>query len=173
MHIPTQAPKPIVTPAVSKPALPKDEQGNDLPIPEIVHSRQVRIEGGDVKTVIVGNDNGEYELFCNTKASNCLRHAPAKGHYVFNSNTKWKMPGANGYITLKFIQDWTVSYNKTENIALVPVEGRAQDELGVYRLSSWKGHVGMGDLLRFSNPDKQWPATESALRTIMSRTDGT
>jgi hypothetical protein len=140
----TQTPKPVATPAsTAAPAqqpLPRDENGNDLLVPEIVHSRQVRIEGSDVKTVIVGNENGEYDLFCNTKAGNCLTPVPAKGYYVFNSTTKWKTPGAKEYITLKWIQDWTVSYNKAENIALVPVEGGAPDEIGMYGLSSWKAH---------------------------------
>ncbi len=136
----SQSPTPITAtkPAPAKPALPKDENGYDLPMPEIVHARQVHIERGDVKTVIVGNDKGEYTLFCNTKASNCLTPAPAKDYYVFNSNTKWKMPGAKDYITLKWVQDWTITYNKAENIALVPTEGGAPDELGMYGLSSWK-----------------------------------
>jgi hypothetical protein len=131
-------PSATANPALAKPALPKDENGNDLQMPEIVHARQVRIESGDVKSVIVGNDNGEYTLFCNTKAGNCLTPVPAKDYYVFNSNTKWKMPGAKDYITLKWVQDWTVSYPKTENIALVPAEGGGSDELGMYGLSSWK-----------------------------------
>jgi hypothetical protein len=132
------APSTATNPSRTKPALPKDENGNDLQMPEIVHVRQVHIESGDVKSVIVGNDNGEYTLFCNTKASNCLTPVPAKDYYVFNSNTKWKMPGAKDYITLKWVQDWTVSYPKTENIALVPAESGGPDEFGMYGLSSWK-----------------------------------
>jgi hypothetical protein len=128
---------PVVAASPSKPALPKDENGNDLPMPEIVHSKEVRIDGGGVKTVIVGNDNGEYNLFCNTKADNCLTPNPTKGYYVFNSNTKWKMQGATDYMTLKWLQGWTVAYNKAENIALVPTEGGAPSELGMYGLSSW------------------------------------
>jgi hypothetical protein len=131
-------PSAAANPALTKPALPKDESGNDLPVPEIVHARQVHMEAGDVKSVIVGSDNGEYTLFCNTKASNCLTPVPAKDYYVFNSNTKWQMPGAKGYITLKWLQDWMVSYPKAENIALVPAQGGAPDESGMYGLSSWK-----------------------------------
>jgi hypothetical protein len=131
---PTPSAKTNATP--SKPALPKDENGDVLPMPEIVHARQVHI--GEVKTVIVGNDNGEYTLFCNTKADNCLTPAPAKDYYVFNSRTKWKMPGAKDYITLKWVQNWTVTYNNAENIALLPAEGGAPDEVGMYGLSSWK-----------------------------------
>ena len=131
-------PSTATNPAPTKPTLPKDENGNNLQMPEIVHARQVHIDPGDVKTVIVGNNNGEYTLFCNTKAGNCLTPVPAKNYYVFNSNTKWKMPGAKDYITLKWVQDWTVSYPKTENIALVPAEGGGPDELGMYGLSSWK-----------------------------------
>lgn len=130
-------PDTAASPTANKPALPKDENGYDLTLPEIVHSKEVRIEGGDLKAVIVGNENGEYNLFCNTKASNCLTPVPAKNYYVFNKNTKWKMPGAKDYITLKWVQDWTVTYNKAENIALVPTEGGAPDEIGLYGLSSW------------------------------------
>jgi hypothetical protein len=67
-----------------------------------------------------------------------LTPVPARAYYVFNSNTKWKMPGATGYITLKWMQDWAVSYPKAENIALVPAQGGAPDETGMYGLSSWK-----------------------------------
>lgn len=130
---------PVVAASPSKPALPKDESGNDLAMPEIVHSKEVRIDDGGVKTVIVGNENGEYDLFCNTKADNCLTPVPTKAYYVFNSNTKWKMPGATNYMTLKWLQDWTVTYNKAENIALVPTDGGAPAELGMYSLSSWHG----------------------------------
>jgi hypothetical protein len=107
-------------------------------MPEIVHSKQVRIEPRDLKTVIVGSEKGEYNLFCNTKAANCLTPVPARDYYVFNDNTKWKMPGAKDHISLKWIQDWTVKYNQSENIALMPVEGGAPEEIGVYGLSSWK-----------------------------------
>ena len=124
--------------APTPPALPKDENGVELPMPEIVHSKQVRIGGGDLKTITVGNANVDYILFCNTKASNCLTPVPARDYYVFNDNTKWKMPGAKDYITLKWIQDWTVRYNQAESIALMPVEGGAPEEIGVYGLSSWR-----------------------------------
>jgi hypothetical protein len=40
--------------------------------------------------------------------------------------------------SLQWIQDWTVKYNQSENIALMPVEGGAPEEIGVYGLSSWK-----------------------------------
>jgi hypothetical protein len=136
----SQAPTPVVatTPNVSKPASPKDENGIDLPMPEIVRSKKVSIVGSGVKTLTVGNANGDYILFCNTKASNCLTPVPARDYYVFNDNTKWKMPGAKDYITLKWVQDWTVKYNQAENIALFPVEGGAPEEIGVYGLSSWR-----------------------------------
>jgi hypothetical protein len=137
----SQAPTPAAatTPIVNKkPALPKDENGMDLPIPEIVRSKKVSIEGSGVKTLTVGNANGDYNLFCNTKADNCLTPVPARDYYVFNENTKWKMSGAKDYITLKWVQDWTVKYNQAENIALVPVEGGAPQEIGVYGLSSWR-----------------------------------
>jgi len=132
------SPVAATTPIVSKTALPKDENGIDLPMPEIVRSKKVNIEANDLKTITVGNTNGDYILFCNSKASNCLTPVPARDYYVFNEHTKWKMPGAKDYITLKWVQSWTVKYNQAENIALFPVEGGAPEDIGMYGLSSWR-----------------------------------
>ncbi len=124
------------TPAVVKPQLPKDEQGNDLSMPEIVRSKQVQIDH-EIKTVTVGNANGDYVLSCNMKAENCQTPTPGKNYYVFNKTTKWKFSGATGYVTLKWFQDWSVSYPNGENIALVPSDGGQPEEIGMYWLSSW------------------------------------
>jgi hypothetical protein len=52
---------------IVKPSLPiisynKDEQGNDLVMPEMVRSEQVQNDNHGVKTVTVGNANGDYAL---------------------------------------------------------------------------------------------------------------
>jgi len=49
------------------------------------------------------------------------------------------MPGAKDFITLAFVQDWTVSYNQGENIGLVPQEadGAGPEGMGMYTLDSW------------------------------------
>jgi hypothetical protein len=130
---PTTAP----APAVVKPVPVKDEEGNELTEPEKVRSEQVQNDNRGVKTVTVGNVNGNYVLSCNMKADNCVTPAPGKNYYIFNKNTKWKMPGATKSITLSWIQDWSVEYPNGENIALIPAEGGAPEEMGMYWLDSW------------------------------------
>src|SRR5262249_47325276 len=38
-----------------------------------------------------------YLLVCKMKALGCITPVPGKDYYVFNKNTKWKMPGAGLY----------------------------------------------------------------------------
>ena len=40
------------------------------------------------------------------------------------------MPGAKGFLTLAFIQDWTIKYNQGENVGLVAENGKA--DLGLF-----------------------------------------
>ena len=133
----SKPPTPAAAPTVVKQVLPKDEQGNELTEPEKVRSKQVQIDNRGVKTITVGNENGDYVLSCNMKADNCVTPVPGKNYYIFNKNTEWKMPRATGYITLAWLQDWSVKYNNGENIALVPVGGGAPEEIGMYWLDSW------------------------------------
>jgi len=97
-----------VAPIAAKPVV-RDEQGNELIEPEVVRSKQVQNDNRDVKTVIVGNANGEYVLSCNMKAENCVTPVP----------------------------DWTVSYPNAENLALLPAGGGQPEEMGMYWLDSW------------------------------------
>jgi hypothetical protein len=106
-------PTPAPAPAVVKPVPVKDEEGNVLTEPEKVRSKQVQNDNRGVKLVTVGNVNGDYALGCNMKAENCLTPAPGKDYYVFNENTRWKMPGATKSITLSWTQDWSVKYPPT------------------------------------------------------------
>jgi hypothetical protein len=126
-------------PVTVKPVPLKDEEGNKLSEPEKVRSRQVQTDNRGVKIVTVGNFNGDYALGCNMKADNCLTPAPGKDYYLFDKNTKWKMPGATKSITLSWIQDWSIKYPNGENIALIPAEGGAPQEMGMYWLQSWNG----------------------------------
>jgi hypothetical protein len=71
------------------------------------------------------------------KARGCITPVSGKNYYVFNKNTKWKMPGARDYITLTWLQDWTVIYTHGESISLLPAEGGSPYELGMYWLQSW------------------------------------
>jgi hypothetical protein len=103
--------------------------------PEVVQLENVQIEG-DMRTVYVGNANNHYLLYCNIKATTgCITPEENKNYLLFNANTRWKLPGANTFITLAFIQDWTIKYNQGENIGLVPEDGdRGPDHLGLYLL---------------------------------------
>lgn len=130
-------PTPAAAPAVVKPVPVKDEEGNVLTEPEKVRSKQVQNDNRGVKIVTVGNANGNYTLGCNMKAENCLTPVPGRDYYLFNKNSKWKMPGATKSITLSWIQDWSVKYPNGENIALIPVEGGDPQEMGMYWLDSW------------------------------------
>jgi hypothetical protein len=47
------------------------------------------------------------------------------------------MPGARDYITLTWLQDWTLTYADGENVSLLPAEGGSPYELGMYWLQSW------------------------------------
>lgn len=90
--------------------------------PEVVRSENVRVEG-DMKIVTVGNAQRHYSLFCNVKAAGCITPEPGKDYLLFDAKTRWKMPGAKDFISLAFVQDWTIKYNEGENIGLVPEQG--------------------------------------------------
>jgi hypothetical protein len=89
--------------------------------PEVVRSENVRIDG-DMKIRTVGNAQRHYTLFCNVKVAGCTTPERGKNYLLFDTSTRWKMPGAKDFITLAFVQDWTVKYNEGENIGLVPEE---------------------------------------------------
>src|SRR5579859_8059115 len=46
--------------------------------------------------------------------------SPAKRLLTFRANTKWLRKGAKGPIDLKFMQGYSVKYNNSENIGLMP-----------------------------------------------------
>jgi hypothetical protein len=89
--------------------------------PDIVRLENLRVEGGDMKIVTVGNAQKHYSLFCNVSAAGCITPERGKSYLLFDAKTRWKMPVAKDFITLAFVQDWTVKYNQGENIGLVPV----------------------------------------------------
>ena len=72
--------------------------------------------------------------------------APSKDYFLFNKTTKWKFPGATGYVTLDWLQDWSIKYTNLENIALVPDEG-ARTAIGMYWLVSWSKNEAKPDPL--------------------------
>jgi hypothetical protein len=98
--------------------------------PEVVQLENMQVEG-EMRTVYVGNANNHYLLYCNTKTSGgCITPEENQNYLLFNANTRWKMPGAKDFITLAFIQDWTIKYNQGENVGLVAENGKG--DLGLF-----------------------------------------
>jgi len=104
--------------------------------PEVVRLENVRIDG-EMRVVYVGSAKKHYVLFCNIKADGCITPQANKNYLLFDANTRWKMPGAKDFITLAFVQDFTVKYSEGENIGLVP-EG-ADGDLGMFILDKTGG----------------------------------
>src|SRR5262249_4786773 len=106
--------------------------------PEIVRLESVRVYE-EMKTVTMGNAKGHYSLFCNVKADGCITPERGKKYYLVNGSTRFKMPGAKGFLTLAFIQDWTVKYNTGENIGLVAAEDVKGGSLGIFLIDRADG----------------------------------
>lgn len=107
--------------------------------PDVVRLENVRVEGGDMKIVTVGNAQRHYSLFCNVTAAGCITPERGKNYLLFDGRTRWKMPGAKDFIDLAFVQDWTVKYNQGENIGLIPEKGGGPNELGMFLLDRTGG----------------------------------
>ena len=113
------------------------------PEPEVV--RLIKIESvGEEKHVTVGNVDGRYVLVCNEETNDehhaiksCLTPRPQRDYLLFKSNTKWLVAGATEPMTLSFMQDYTVSYNRAENIGLMSSQKSDNEGFGVYWLLSW------------------------------------
>jgi hypothetical protein len=110
----------------------------DIVPPEIVRLENVQVEG-DMKHIYVGNATKHYLLYCNLKADGCITPEENKNYLLFNSNTRWKMPGAKDFITLKFMQDWTVTYNSGTNIGLIAETPNKGSAIGVFLLDETGG----------------------------------
>jgi len=98
--------------------------------PEVVQVENMFVEG-TMRTVYVGNANNHYLIYCNTKAdSGCITPEENKNYLLFDANSRWKMPGAKDFLTLSFIQDFTIKYNQGENVGLVAQDGKS--DLGLF-----------------------------------------
>jgi hypothetical protein len=84
-------------------------------------------------------------LVCNEEVNNerehpyksCLTPRPQRDYLLFKSNTKWLVTGAPQPMTLLFMQDYTVSYNRSENIGQMSSRKSDDEGFGVYWLLSW------------------------------------
>jgi hypothetical protein len=113
----------------------KGDSGDGIP-PEVVQVEKVDINSTGVKTLIMGDAQGHYELSCNSDQKTCVTPSPGKNYLLFKKASKWKFPKAKDYVTLEWIQNWTGSYPDRENVALLPEDGGYP--MGVYWFSSWK-----------------------------------
>jgi len=112
---------------------PVAASAQNLVPPEVVQLENLQ-EDGDMRVVYMGNSTNHYFLYCNMKAAGCIKPEENKNYLLFNSNTRWKMPGAKDFITLATVQDWTIKYNQGENIGLVPQD--AKGDLGIFILDA-------------------------------------
>src|SRR5262249_30199078 len=116
--------------------------------PEVVQLENLQEEDG-MRVVYVGNSTNHYFLYCDMKAAGCIKPEENKNYLLFNSNTRWKMPGAKDFITLAFVQDFTVKYNQGENIGLVPQDGKG--DMGIFILDP-KGGGYERDIITSDGP---------------------
>ena len=95
---------------------------NGLVPPQVVRLESLQ-QDSETKVITVGNAEKHYTLYCNVKAEGCITPEREKDYLLFDTSTRWKMPRAQDFITLAFIQDMTVTYNNSVNIGLVPQGG--------------------------------------------------
>ena len=117
---------------------PVAASAQNLVPPQVVRFENVRVDR-DMKIVTVGNAKQHYTLFCNVKAAGCITPERGANYLLFDANARWTMPGAKNFITLAFVQDWTVKYNEGENIGLVPEASGGPGELGLFLLDRTGG----------------------------------
>ena len=114
------------------------------PEPEVAQLKKIETTDGE-KHVTVQNVAGEYVLVCVEAANDkekhpiqsCLSPRPQQNYLLFRENTKWLVNGAKNPINLAFMQDWSVTYNRGENIGLMAAKKTDAEEFGVYWLLSW------------------------------------
>jgi len=117
----------------------------DAPEPEVVQLKKIEAVDNE-KHVTVENAAGEYVLVCVEAANDtekhviqsCLSPRPQQNYLLFRQKTKWLAKGAKAPIDLAFMQDWSVTYNRGENIGLMSAKNVPGEEFGVYWLLSWK-----------------------------------
>jgi uncharacterized protein len=129
----SSSPTPVTDPAAQ---LNKDTGAQSPVPPEVVRLENMTVED-DIRTVYLGNSDKHYVLFCNIRADGCITPEENKNYLLFNGNTRWKMPGAKDFLTLAFMQDWTVKYNQGENIGLISED--KSSGIGVFVLDKTGG----------------------------------
>jgi hypothetical protein len=114
----------------------------NAPQPEVVQLIKVETVDGITHST-VGNVAGEYVLVCNPDANkdsgvhSCLAPRAQRDYLLFRKDTKWLMKEAKQPLSLSFMQDFSVTYNKGENIGLLPARNTDGESFRVYWLLSW------------------------------------
>jgi hypothetical protein len=136
---PVEAVKPLTARQIGADGSPVE----DAPEPEVVQLKKLEVIG-EKKYVTVGNVAGDYVLMCEESANDsksymipsCLAPIPQSNYLLFKTDTKWLMKDAKEPMTLKFLEDFSVSYNNAQNIGLVSAH-KSSESYGVYKLISW------------------------------------
>jgi len=131
----TSAVKPASVATVEQPTNTQSDDLLGTTRPETVRGESVRIVKG-MKMLTVGNTQGHYQLSCDAKQDSCITPVPGRDYLLFTKDTRWKKPGASDFLTLKWLQGWSGSYNNQENIALIPADNEGIT-IGMYCLRSW------------------------------------
>src|SRR5262249_26468968 len=104
----------------------------------VVPPETVRVEkqsaDGDTRYATVGNEKGHFWLVCKATAKGCISLDASRNYLLFNSRTRWMLPGAKEFMTLSLVQDSTSKYEKGESIGLVS-ESR-QGDMGMFLLDT-------------------------------------
>ena len=118
-----------------------------VPVPDAPEPEVVQLESTETIErrlhVTVGNAAGDYTLVCDLDANkdagiqSCSAPLPGRNYLLFRDNTKWLITGAKNAMDLKFMQDWSVTYNAGENIGLLPAK-KSEETFRLFWLSSWK-----------------------------------
>jgi hypothetical protein len=133
-----------VAPAIAHLITPDGAPVSGAPEPEVLQLRHIETVGEE-RRVTVGNIAGDYVLVCSGEVNekekhaieSCLTPRPQRDYLLFKSNTKWLVKGAPEPMTLAFMQDYTVSYNRAENIGLMTSRKSDDEGFGVHWLLSW------------------------------------
>ena len=110
--------------------------------PQIVRVQKIENRNG-IKYIYVGNGNGSFSLVCDQEQESCITPISGMDYFLFNKDTRWKFSKAKEFATLKFFQDWSITYNNQENVALVPVfrnqsnQWETKGDWGIFWLESW------------------------------------
>lgn len=132
-----------VTDPTAAPATPKASDA--IVPPEIVQLENVQVDG-DRKTIYVGDTQNHYVLYCYAKDSlgSCITPNEGKDYYLVTKDTHWKTPDAKKYLTLSILQDFTGSYKKGENVALLEKNADPNDHNNVGMFLIARGVGGGG-----------------------------